>query len=179
MTKILGLSGSLRKASFNSALLRAASNLTPSSAEIVIGSLDAVPLYNGDVEDETGLPDAVKTLQTQLAGADALLLVTPEYNSGIPGVFKNTLDWMSRGNGGALFKGKPTAVIGASPSGFGTVLSQGHWLPTLRALGTRPWYEGRLAVAHADQKFDAQGQLTDAKTRDALRDYLAGFVATL
>lgn len=179
MTKILGLSGSLRTGSFNTALLRAAADECPTGSKIEIGSIVDVPLYNGDEEAAHGLPSSVKTLQTQLAQADALLLVSPEYNNGVPGVFKNAIDWMSRGEGASAFKGKPVALIGASPGGFGTILAQSHWLPVLRTLGTRPWFEGRLMVSRAGQAFDDKGNLTDEKTRAALREYLAGFVASL
>lgn len=180
MTKtILGLSGSLRRASFNSGLLRAASESAPQGTTIRIGSIREVPLYDGDLETASGLPASVQELQAQLAGANGLLLVTPEYNNGMPGVFKNAIDWMSRGEGLGHFAGKPVAVIGASPGGFGTILSQNHWLPVLRTLKTRLWTEGRLMVSRAGSVFDDQGNLTDDKTRAALRDYLAGFAASL
>lgn len=179
MTTILGLSGSLRRASFNSGLLRAAQDGAPDGVEIVIGDISGVPLYNGDDEAANGTPPAVAKLNRQLAQADGLLLVTPEYNNGIPGVFKNAIDWMSRGEGLALFKGKPVAVIGASPGGFGTVQAQTHWLQVLRTLNTRPWWEGRLMVSRAGGLFDADGNLTDDKTRQLLADFVAGFATSL
>ncbi|RLJ41339.1 NAD(P)H-dependent FMN reductase [Litoreibacter meonggei] len=175
MTNILGLSGSLRRASYNTGLLRAASELVPEGVAIEIGSIRDVPLYDADMEAELGLPKAVQTLQDQLASADGLLLVTPEYNNGIPGVFKNAIDWMSRGPGLEMFVGKPVAVIGASPGGFGTVLGQDHWLPVLRTLRTRPWMEGRLMVSRAQPLFDEGGNLVDESTRDHLSKFLAGF----
>lgn len=179
MANILGLAGSLRKASFNAGLLRAAAEESPQGVSVTIGTIAGVPLYDGDDEAANGLPDAVQTLQTQLSEADALLLVTPEYNNGIPGVFKNAIDWMSRGDGLKFFKGKPVAVIGASPGGFGTNLAQAHWLPVLRTLGTSPWFEGRLMVSRAGQAFDDDGNLTDEKTREALNKYMTGFAASL
>ena len=179
MTLILGLSGSLRTASFNTALLRAATGLMPEGATLEAGTIAGVPLYDGDLEAREGLTAAVKHLQARLAAADGLLLVTPEYNNGIPGVFKNAIDWMSRGEGLKLFVGKPVAVIGASPGPFGTVLSQNHWLPVLRTLRTKPWLEGRLMVSRAGTVFDAEGSLTDDATREKLRDFLAGFSASL
>lgn len=179
MTTILGLAGSLRRASFNSGLLRAAREVASEGVEIVIGSIAGVPLYDADAEAAEGLPEPVQVLQRQLAQADGLLLVTPEYNNGVPGVFKNAIDWMSRGDGLALFKGKPVAVIGASPGNFGTTLAQTHWLQVLRMLNTRPWWEGRLMVSKARDLFDAEGNLTDPKTRERLADFVAGFAATL
>ena len=179
MTTILGLSGSLRRASFNSGILRAASELAPSGITVLQGTIREVPLYDADLEAAQGIPPAVQTLQAQLRDADGLLLVTPEYNNGIPGVFKNAIDWMSRGDGLKAFVGKPVAVIGASPGPFGTILSQNHWLPVLRTLRTRPWLEGRLMVSRAGGVFDAAGTLTDDATRDKLREFLAGFAASL
>lgn len=179
MTTILGLSGSLRRASYNSGLLRAARDAAPEGVQIVIGSIAEVPLYDGDAEAASGTPPAVKRLTDQLADADGLLLATPEYNNGIPGVFKNAIDWMSRGEGLKLFKGKPVAVMGASPGNFGTTLAQTHWLQVLRTLNTIPWHEGRLMVSRAGELFDQGGNLTDDKTRQRLAEFIGGFAATI
>lgn len=179
MPQILGLSGSLRKGSFNAGLLRAARDLAPEGTEIQIGSILDVPLYNADEEAAHGLPASVQRLQAQLQAADGLLLVTPEYNNGIPGVFKNAIDWMSRGPGLAYFVGKPVALLGASPGGFGTVLAQNDWLPVLRTLKAVLWAEGRMLVSRASGLFDENGALTDDRTRAALRDFIAGYSATL
>lgn len=179
MKTVLGLSGSLRKASFNAGLLRAAAELTPDDLKIEIGSIADVPLYNADVEAAEGLPPTVQVLQAQLESADGMLLVTPEYNNGIPGVFKNAIDWMSRGDGLKLFAGKPVAVIGASPGGFGTIMAQNHWLPVLRTLKCDLWTEGRLMVSRAGGLYDDAGNLTDDKTRAMLGDYITGFAARL
>ncbi len=179
MKTILGLSGSLRRASFNAGLLRAAAELASDGTRIEIGTIRDVPLYNGDVEEKDGTPTAVKTLLSQLGAADALLLVTPEYNNGIPGVFKNAIDWMSRGEGLAMFAGKPVALIGVSPGGFGTILAQNHWLPILRTLKTRPWLEGRLMVSRARGLFDEDGNLTDEATREALGKFVRDFSQSL
>lgn len=178
MTVIVGLSGSLRRQSVNSALLRAAAEEMPAGAALEIGSIAEIPLYNGDVE-AAGFPPAVAALKDRIAAADGLLLVTPEYNSGIPGVFKNAIDWLSRPSSDIkrVFGGKPVALIGATPGGFGTALSQTAWLPVLRTLGTDLWAGGRLMVAHAGQSFDAEGVLTDDTLRERLRAFLAGFVA--
>ena len=180
MTKtVLGLSGSLRRASFNTGLLRAAAELAPDGVQVQIGSIRDVPLYDGDMEAAEGLPQAVQRLQAQLAAADGVLLVSPEYNNGIPGVFKNAIDWMSRGPGLKMWAGKPVAVIGASPGGFGTVMAQAHWLPVLRTLNAAHWAGGRLMVSRAGDLFDADGTLTDAASRDRLAAFLQGFARAL
>ncbi len=179
MTHILGLAGSLRRASFNRGLLRAAVGAAGDGVEITAGSIDEVPLYDGDLEAASGLPAAVVTLQNQLRGADGLLLVTPEYNGGMPGVLKNAIDWMSRGEGLGHFRDKPVAIIGASPGGFGTVLAQTNWLSVLRKLGMRPWFPGQLMVSRAGQRFDGEGNLTDEDTRAQLAAFLDGFAASI
>lgn len=178
MTHIVGLSGSLRRNSYNSGLLRAAEAVMPEAATLEIGSIAEIPLYNGDVEAE-GIPAAVVALKDKVAAADGLLLVTPEYNNGIPGVFKNAIDWLSRPSSDIkrIFGGKPVALIGASPGNFGTILSQAAWLPVLRTLGADHWAGGRLLVSHAGQAFDPEGNLTDEAMRERLRAHLAGFVA--
>jgi len=178
MTKILGISGSLRRASFNTALLRAASELMPQDGELIVETIQGVPLYNGDVEAEQGIPPRVAELKKAFREADGVLLVTPEYNNSIPGPFKNAIDWMSRPSAEikAIFGGKPIAVIGASPGGFGTILSQNAWLPVLRTLGTKPWFGGRLLVARAQTVFDASGKITDEAVKKQLQQFLYGFV---
>ncbi len=179
MPKIVGIAGSLRRQSFNLSLLRAAKDLMPDGAELDVRTIEGIPLYNGDEEEAHGSPAAVEALKTAIMQADGLLLATPEYNNGIPGPFKNTIDWLSRPPADAprLFGGKPVAVIGASPGGFGTILAQDAWLPVLRTLGTRPWFEGRLMISRANQLFDAEGKLTDEATAGRLKDFLAGFTA--
>ncbi|QDY70377.1 NADPH-dependent FMN reductase [Qingshengfaniella alkalisoli] len=179
MSQIVGVSGSLRQASYNSALLRAAQELMPEGARLIEGSIAGIPLYNGDEEAASGLPAAVAELKQQIANADGLLLFTPEYNNSIPGVFKNAIDWASRPatDIGRVFGGKPVAVLGASPGGFGTILSQDAWLSVLRTLGARPWHEGRLMVARAGSVFDDQGRMTNEQMRDRLKTFLAGFAA--
>lgn len=177
--KILGISGSLRNGSYNTALLRAAIALMPQGAELEAGSISGIPLYDGDVEATQGIPRAVEVLKTKIVQSQGLLLVTPEYNNSIPGVFKNAIDWLSRppADIAKVFGGRPVGVIGASPGGFGTVLSQNAWLPVLRTLGTRPWFGGRLQVSRAGSVFNEAGDLTDEAIRTQLRKYLAGFVA--
>jgi len=174
MTRILGLSGSLRRKSFNTGLLHAAAAHAPDGVEIDARTIHGVPLYDADLEAE-GTPQPVRDLRAALAEADGLLMVTPEYNNSVPGVFKNAIDWISSGDGAALFKGKPVALIGASPGGFGTILSQNAWLPVLRTLGTRPWFEGRMLVSKAAGLFDDEGHLADDATRDRLVRFVGGF----
>lgn len=177
MSKIIGLSGSLRKASYNAALLRAAIELAPTHLTIEAGSIRDIPLYDGDVEAESGIPAAVAELKDRIAAADGLLLVTPEYNGSIPGVFKNAIDWLSRPSSDIprVFGMKVVGVIGATPGPAGTRLSQTAWLPVLRQLGTHPWFGKSLFLAGAGQAFDEGGKLTDPKMQQLLRDYLAGF----
>lgn len=178
MTTIVGISGSLRRDSFNSALLRAAVEAMPEGTALKIGSIRDIPLYDGDVEREQGIPPAVQALKDAIAAADGLLLATPEYNNSIPGVMKNAIDWLTRPAADIprVFGGKPVAVMGATPGGFGTVLAQNAWLPVLRTLGTRPWFGARLMVSRAGTAFDPNGVLTDAAIREQLRGFVAGFV---
>lgn len=177
MTKILGLPGSLRRGSYNAALLQAAAELAPSGVSVELGSISGIPLYNADVEQSEGIPDAVEALKSRIRAADALLLATPEYNNAIPGVFKNAIDWLSRPPADipAVFGGRPVAIIGASPGGFGTLLAQSAWLPVLRTLRMRPWFEGRLQVSRAGNVFDNKGRLIDEQVRDQLREFIEGF----
>lgn len=177
MTRILGISGSLRKGSLNSGLLRAAAELMPAGATLDIASLAGIPLYNGDDEAAQGLPAAVVALKEAIARADGVLLATPEYNNGIPGVFKNAIDWASRpaDDIARVFGDRPFAVIGASPGAFGTILGQDAWLPVLRTLGTRIWSGGRLMTSRAHTLFDDEGRLADEAIRQRLAGFLAGF----
>jgi len=178
MLKLLGMSGSLRRASFNSALLRAATRLMPPQATLEVASIRGIPLYDGDVEAQ-GIPPAVVQLKEAVVAAAGVLLVTPEYNNGIPGVFKNTIDWLSRPSSDIkrVFGAKPFALIGASPGAFGTTLSQAAWLPVLRTLGTELWTGGRLQLARAASVFDEAGNLKDAGVEEQLKQFLAGYVA--
>jgi NAD(P)H-dependent FMN reductase len=151
----------------------------PASATLEIESIRGIPLYDGDVEAAHGIPARVAELKDKVAAADALLLVTPEYNNSIPGTFKNAIDWMTRpvADIPRVFTGRPVGVIGASPGNFGTVLSQTAWLPVLRTLGMRPWFRQLLYVGSAGKVFDASGKLADDAIRQRLRKYMEGFVA--
>jgi NAD(P)H-dependent FMN reductase len=178
MVTLIGLSGSTRRGSFNSALLRAAAAAVPDGAELHIESIAAIPLYDADEEAAHGVPEPVARLKDAIAAADGLLLVTPEYNNSMPGVAKNAIDWLSRPPADIrrVFGGKPVAIAGASPGGFGTVLSQNAWLPVFRTLGADLWPGGRLLVSRAGNVFDAKGEIVDAATRDSVRKFMTGFV---
>jgi chromate reductase len=176
MAKVLGLSGSLRRGSFNASLLRAAVEVSPTGLTIDVGTIRGIPLYDADVEAQ-GIPPAVAQLKEQLAAADGLLLVTPEYNNSIPGVLKNAIDWLSRPPADVprLFREKPVAIMGASPGRFGTLLSQTAWLPIVRTLGMRPFYGSSMYVSEAAKVFDASGTLIDPGVRERLKNFMNGF----
>lgn len=181
MPTVLGLSGSLRTGSFNTALLRAAAQLMPAGSTLEVATLHGIPLYDGDAEARDGIPPAVQVLKDRIVACDGLLLATPEYNNGVPGVLKNGIDWLSRppADIARIFGDRPVAVTGASPGGFGTILAQNAWLPVLRTLGTRPWFGGRLMVSRAGQVFDAAGAMADEKMKLQLQQFLQGFVEFL
>jgi chromate reductase, NAD(P)H dehydrogenase (quinone) len=178
MAKLIGLSGSLRRRPFNTALLRAAAELMPDGAALSVHTVHGIPLYDGDAEAAEDVPRAVTELKEAIAASDGLLLATPEYNNSIPGVLKNAIDWLSRPPSDIkrVFGGKPVAILGATPGGFGTVLSQNAWLPVMRTLGTRLWSDGRLPVSHAGDVFDPSGTIVDEKVTEQLERFVHGFV---
>jgi len=179
MARIIGIAGSLRKASFNAALLRAAAERAPAGTTVDIASIAGVPLYDADLEAEQGIPDVVTKLKDQIAGASGLLLVTPEYNNSIPGVFKNAIDWLTRPPKDIprIFGDRPVAIMGATPGMGGTRLAQSAWLPVLRTVGARSWSGKQLYVAGAGKVFDAEGKLVDEKVDRLLSEFMAGFAA--
>ncbi|HTQ37111.1 MAG TPA: NAD(P)H-dependent oxidoreductase [Steroidobacteraceae bacterium] len=181
MTRILGISGSLRAGSYNTALLRAAQGLSGPGIRLEIATLHGIPVYDGDLETREGSPPAVAALKEKVIAADGVLLATPEYNNGVPGSLKNAIDWLSRppGDIGKVFGNRPFAVIGASQGGFGTILSQAAWLPILRHLGARQWHGGRLLVSRAQTVFDAEGKLTDPAIAKQLGEFVNNFAASL
>lgn len=178
MITLVGLSGSVRQASFNSALLRAAASMMPADSEMRVESIVGIPLYNADEEAASGIPAAVSRLKDAIANADGLLFVTPEYNHGIPGVAKNAVDWLSRPPADIrrVFGGKPVAIAGASPGGFGTLLSQNAWLPVFHTLGAELWSGGSLLLSHAGNAFDEKGEFKDPATRENVRKFIEGFL---
>lgn len=181
MTRILALSGSLRAGSFNTALAHAAKAHAPDGVMVEVETLHGIPLYDGDVEKAEGIPAAVEALRAKILRHDGLLLVTPEYNNGMPGVFKNGIDWLSRtspvGNIPSVFGGRPFALAGASPGGFGTILSQANWLPVLKTLGVELWAGNRLMVSRAGSVLDADGNMADDRVREQLAEFVRGFAA--
>jgi chromate reductase len=176
--RVAGIAGSLRKQSLNRALLRAAVALAPPGMTIETLDIAAVPLYNADVEAE-GIPAPVTALAERVRDADAVLIVTPEYNRSVPGVMKNTIDWLSRVPG-SIFNGKPAAMMSASPGMFGGERAQNHLRQISLFFNLLLMTKPEVYVMRAHEKFDAHGELTDAKTREkvaellvALRDWTA------
>ena len=179
MVKLVGISGSLRKGSYNTALLNAALACAPEGVTFEAGTIRGIPLYDGDVEKNEGIPPAVTALKEQVAAADGVVLFTPEYNNSIPGPFKNAIDWMSRppADIGRVFRGRPFAMAGTSPGNFGTQLSQNAWLPVMHTLGAELWSGKRLMIPRAESVFDAEGRIVDEAIAKRLGDFLAAFVA--
>jgi chromate reductase, NAD(P)H dehydrogenase (quinone) len=160
---ILGIAGSLRKASYNSAALRAAQSLAPGHTVITIAAIAAIPVYNEDVREQ-GLPPSVVTLVEQIATADAVLIATPEYNYTIPGVLKNAIDWVSRVPD-QPFRHKPVAIMGASMGAIGTARAQYDLRKVFVFLDAHVLNQPEIMIAAAQTKFDADGNLTDEKAR--------------
>jgi chromate reductase, NAD(P)H dehydrogenase (quinone) len=167
--KVLGISGSLRRDSHNTKLLRAAEELLPPFAELEIwDGLKAVPPF--DEDDEPGT-EAVAALREAVAGADVLLFATPEYNASIPGQLKNAVDWLSRPVASSVLRGKPALVVGASTGAFGAVWAQAELRKVLATAGARV-VEAELAVGHAHTKFDELGALADPELVEQLQEAL-------
>jgi chromate reductase, NAD(P)H dehydrogenase (quinone) len=162
--KVLGIAGSLRAGSYNRALLRAAQELATAGMEITTFDLAPIPLYNGDVEAK-GDPEPVAALKAAIREADALLIVTPEYNFGVPGVLKNAIDWASRPPRGSVLQGKPAAIMGATPGMGGTARAQMALRQSFVFTQTYALLTPEVLVTRAAEKFDASGRLTDEPTR--------------
>ena len=171
---VVGFAGSLRRGSYNRALLRAATELAPSALHIVIHELDGIPLYNGDVET-AGAPSSVVQLRDAIRKAEGLLIATPEYNHGVPGVLKNTIDWLSRPPRDSALNGKVAAVMGASPGMTGTARGQSQLRQAFVFTNTYALLQPEVLVGRAHEKFDADGHLVHQATRDFLATFLEHF----
>ncbi len=170
--RILGCAGSLRKQSFNRALLRAAAELAPAGATVEIFELDGIPLYNQD--DEQAPPERVRLFKERIRSADAILIVTPEYNYSVPGVLKNALDWASRPYGNNAFDGKPAAIMGGTVGALGTARAQYHLRQCCVALNMPVLNKPEVMVAAVDKKIDAAGRVTDEPTRQYIANLVEG-----
>ena len=178
MFNVAGIAGSLRRASYNRALLRAAAELVPATLHVEIHPLDDIPLYNGDVE-EAGVPASVAALRDAVRQADALLIATPEYNHGVPGVLKNAIDWLSRPPRDSALNGKVAALMGASPGMTGTARAQSQLRQAFVFTNTYALRQPEVLVGRAHEKFDADGRLTDQATRDIVATLLQRFADLL
>jgi chromate reductase len=180
MVKLIGISGSLRQSSYNTALLKSAAQLLSannSDATLDVQTIKGIPLYDGDLEAIEGTPASVNELKDRVAEADGIILATPEYNHSIPGAFKNAIDWLSRPQADIkkLFANKPIALVGATPGGFGTIQAQEAWLPILQYLGTRPWFSSTMLLSQAHNVFDKEGNLVDENVKAKLQQFISGF----
>ncbi len=164
--RILGISGSLRKESYNSAALRAAQKFAPDCVEITLADISAIPLYNDDVREQ-GLPASVVSLVELIATADAVMIAAPEYNYSIPGVLKNAIDWVSKAPD-QPFRRKPVAILGASIGAIGTARSQYDLRKVFVFLDAHVLNQPEIMISAAHTRFSADGQLTDEKTRELI-----------
>src|SRR4030043_544131 len=171
---ILGFAGSLRKGSYNKALLRAALEMIPGDAELEIFDLEGIPLFNQDMENQP--PEKVKEFKVKIRASDAILIATPEYNYSIPGVLKNAIDTASRPYGDNAFDGKPVAIMGASVGILGTARAQYHPRQSLVFLNMYPLNRPEVMVPLAQEKIDQNGRVTDSKTREKIKELLEALV---
>jgi chromate reductase len=173
--RILGIAGSLRKGSYNKALLRTAIDLLPEESELEISDLEGIPLFNQDLEAK--MPLKVKEFKAKIKTADAILIATPEYNHSVPGVLKNAIDWASRPYGDNSFNGKPVALMSASIGSFGGSRAQNHLRSSLACLDTYLVDKPEVFVAFADEKIDGKGEILDEEIRRKIRELLGHLVA--
>lgn len=172
--RIVGIAGSLRRDSYNRSALNAAVALAPGGATVESFTLDGIPGFNQDEEQRP--PGRVVELKQVIRGADAILIVTPEYNYSVPGVLKNAIDWASRPYGDSAWDGKPAAIMGASIGTTGTVRAQYHLRQMMVFLNMFPLNQPEVMIGNAAERFDQQGNLTDEKSRDKIRELLAALV---
>lgn len=173
-TRILGFAGSLRKGSYNRALLRAAAEVVPSEATLEIVDLSPIPPFNADLESD--MPAPVKDFKARIRAADAILIATPEYNYSIPGVLKNAIDWASRPYGDNAFERKPVAIMSASTGMLGGARAQYHLRQSFLFLNMYAVQRPEVFVTFAPQKFDENGKLLDEKARQLIHDLLHALV---
>lgn len=171
---ILGFAGSLRKGSYNKAILRAALELSPEDAKLEIFDLEGIPPYNMDLENR--MPEKVKEFKAKIKAADAILIATPEHNHSIPGVLKNAIDWASRPYGDNSFQGKPVAIMSASTGMLGGANAQFHLRQTFVFLNMYPINRPGVFVTFAAEKIDDKGNVTDKKTREKIKELLESLV---
>jgi chromate reductase len=175
VVRILGVAGSLRRGSYNRAALRAAAQLLPPDTTLDIVELDGIPGFN---EDEEQAPSTkVVELKRRIREADAILLVTPEYNYSVPGVLKNAIDWASRPYGDSAWLGKPAAIMGASMGAIGTARAQYHLRQIMVFLNMFPINQPEVMIGHAAERFDKDGNLTDETTKELIRQLLTNLAA--
>jgi chromate reductase len=172
--RILGIAGSLRKASFNRGVLRAAAKLVPQGASLEIFELDGIPGFNQDQEQDP--PEKVVEFKRKIGEADAILFVTPEYNYSVPGVLKNAIDWASRPYGDSAWNGKPAAIMGASIGAIATARAQYHLRQMMVFLNMFPVNQPEVMIGNCSDKFDEQGELADEETRQYIRKLLENLV---
>lgn len=163
---IVAISGSLRKDSFNTALLRSLQALAPAGMQITIADISGLPLYNQD--DEATFPAAAQALKDVVAAADGIIIATPEYNRSVPGVLKNAIDWASRPYGQNSFAGKPVLIMGATVGKLGTAIAQGHLRQMLTYLDMQVIGQPELYFGPAQEIFDGEGNSIDESTKDLL-----------
>jgi chromate reductase len=175
MARILGIAGSLRRESFNKAALRAAQKLVPQGTTLEIFEIDGIPLFSQD--DEKSPPAKVVEFKRKIREADAILIVTPEYNYSVPGVLKNAIDWASRPYGDSAWAKKPVAVMGASVGALGTARAQYHLRQMFVFLDMYAVNQPEVMIAGAAQRFDAQGNLTDDMSKKLIQQLLQNLVA--
>lgn len=172
--RILGIAGSLRRESYNRAALRAATKLLPEGAILETFELDGIPVFNQD--EEQNPPAKVTEFKSRIREADAILFVTPEYNYSVSGVLKNAIDWASRPYGDSAWNGKPAAIMGASPGAMGTARAQYHLRQMLVFLNMFPINQPEVMIAHAEERFDQEGNLTDVITKEFILALLQNLV---
>ena len=172
--RILGIAGSLRRESYNRAALRAATKLAPEGAVLETFDLDGIPGFNQD--DEQNPSQKVVDMKRRIRAADAILLVTPEYNYSVPGLLKNAIDWASRPYGDSAWNGKPVAIMGASVGALGTARAQYHLRQIFVFLNMFPINRPEVMIMNAGARFDKEGNLTDQATKDLIRQLLQSLV---